>query len=185
MKYRLITIIAAIGIGSVAVTASTTGVSAADVSPGQIATFEGRTFDMSRGWGQATACTITDTGASCYRSETEMDKAIAADPPASRAVNCSTSLRLYDGTGQTGAVISLSTRGTSVSLSAYGFDNRTSSYRVGACSSTFYSGVSTGVYGGTQQRTRQHRRCCRVGTTLFPRSSSAEPRNDRRSVGHM
>lgn len=63
-------------------------------------------------------------------------------------MNCSTSLRLYDGTGQTGAVISLSTRGTSVSLSAYGFDNRTSSYRVGACSSTFYSGVSTGVYGG-------------------------------------
>lgn len=148
MKYRLITILAAVGIGLVAVSASTTGVSAADASPGQIATFQGRTFDMSRGWGQATACTITDTGASCYRSETEMDSAIAADLPASRALSCSTSLRLYDGTGQTGAVISLSTRGTSVSLSAYGFDNRTSSYRVGACSSTFYSGVSTGVYGG-------------------------------------
>ena len=142
------TITAAVGLALLAATALPADAEAARSSTGQIATFEGRTFDMSQGWGQATACNITDTGASCYRTETEMNKAIAADPPASRALNCSTSLRLFDGTGQTGPVISLSVCGTPLSLSAYGFDNRTSSYRVGACSSTFYSGITTGVYGG-------------------------------------
>ena len=146
MNHR--TVFAAIGLALAAATAGPAAASAVDANTGQLATFEGRTFDMSRGWGKATACNITDTGASCYRDETEMNRAIAANPPETRASNCSTSLRLYDGIGQTGAVISLSARGTLLSLSAYGFDNRTSSYLVGACSSTFYSGIATGVYGG-------------------------------------
>jgi hypothetical protein len=114
---------------------------------GQIATFEGQTFDMSRGWGQAVACNVTDGSAVCYRSETEMNKAIAAIP-VSRASSCTSSLRLYDGTGRTGAVVNLSTRMTTLTLSTFGFDNRTSSYRIGGCSAILYSGIGSGSYGG-------------------------------------
>lgn len=115
---------------------------------GVIATFEGTTFDMARGWGDASACHVTDTGAACYRTESAMERAIGEIPPAERAANCSTSLRLYDGTSYTGAVISLSTRQSVLSLSTFGFDNRTSSYRVGACSASLYNGIGTSKYGG-------------------------------------
>lgn len=115
---------------------------------GVVATFEGTTFDMSKGWGAANACNVTDTGVVCFRTEAAMERAITETPPTGRAANCSTSLRLYDGTSHTGAVISLSTRSSVVSLSAYGFDNRTSSYRVGACSTSLYNGIGTSQYGG-------------------------------------
>jgi hypothetical protein len=47
--------------------------------------------------------------------------------------NCSTPLKLHDGANQTGATASISERGVWVNLSSVGFDNRTSSYTVGAC----------------------------------------------------
>jgi hypothetical protein len=47
--------------------------------------------------------------------------------------NCSTALKLRDGTNQTGTTVSVSARGLWVNLSDVGFDNRTSSYTVGAC----------------------------------------------------
>lgn len=129
----------------------------APAKPGVTASFEGTTFDMSNGWGAASACHVTDTAVTCYRSEAAMDRAVgeattdrslSGTSSASFAANCSSSLRLYDGTSHTGAVISLSTRQSVLSLSVYGFDNRTSSYRVGACSSSLYSGIGTSKYGG-------------------------------------
>lgn len=117
-------------------------------SPGVVASFEGATFDMSKGWGDASACHVTDTTVICYRSEAAMDRAVGESSASSRSANCSTSLRLYDGTSYTGAVISLSTRQSVLSLSAYGFDNRTSSYRVGACSANLYNGLGTSQYPG-------------------------------------
>ena len=76
-----------------------------------------------------------------------MDAAIARAPTARlTAGTCSTALRLYDGTSFIGPVISISTTGSSVALSYYGFAGRTSSYRVGACSATFRAGSS--VYPG-------------------------------------
>ena len=47
--------------------------------------------------------------------------------------NCSTPLKLRDGPGQTGTTVSISSRGVWVNLSDVLFDNRTSSYTVGAC----------------------------------------------------
>src|SRR5690606_17871876 len=47
---------------------------------------------------------------------------------------CSSSLRLYDGTNYTGTVLYLSTRTTWINLSSYGFSDKTSSFKVGACS---------------------------------------------------
>ena len=120
-----------------------------------IATFEGKTFDMSAGWGasrarpEIQACHVTETTVDCYRSEAEMTDAWGETfSVAVLAANCGTTLRLYDGTSHTGAVLSLSQRGSSLSLSTYGFDNRTSSYRVGACSSTFYNGIGSSPYPG-------------------------------------
>lgn len=123
--------------------------STAGAPAAEIATFEGATFDMTQGWGAATACNVTDTGTTCYRTETDMNKAIATAPgTASRASSCSSSLRLYDGTSHTGQVISITTRSTLISLSGYGFDNKTSSYKVGACSARLYNGIGSSQYGG-------------------------------------
>jgi hypothetical protein len=46
---------------------------------------------------------------------------------------CSTPLKLHNGTWQTGTTVSVSTRGVWINLSDVLFDNRTSSYTVGAC----------------------------------------------------
>lgn len=134
---------------------------AAPVRPapsGSLATFEGHQIDLAQGWGEATACAVTDAGTKCYRTEAEMDATIATSSPATATVaasgaattasTCSSSLRLYDGTSFTGTVLSLSTRGSLITLSTYGFDNKTSSYKVGACAAVLYSGIQSGTYPG-------------------------------------
>jgi hypothetical protein len=134
---------------------------AAPVRPapsGSLATFEGHQIDLAQGWGEATACAVTDTGTTCYRTEAEMDATIATSSPATATVEasgaattasaCSSSVRLYDGTSFTGTVLSLSTRGSLITLSTYGFDNKTSSYTVGACAAVLYSGIQSGTYPG-------------------------------------
>lgn len=127
---------------------------AANGSGGVTATFEGGAIDLAEDWGDARACSISATGAVCYRSEAEMDTELAASKAAlgggevAPLSSCSTSLRLYDGTSYTGQVVSISTRATLISLSSLGFDNKTSSYKVGACSATLYSGGGSGIYPG-------------------------------------
>lgn len=125
---------------------------------GSLVTFEGHQIDLARGWGEATACAVTDTGTTCYRTEAEMDAATKTPTPATStteaswatttASTCSSSLRLYDGTSFTGTVLSLSTRASLITLSTYGFDNKTSSYKVGACAAVLYSGIQSGTYPG-------------------------------------
>jgi hypothetical protein len=58
---------------------------------------------------------------------------------------------LYRSTSYGGAVLQLTTRYTYINLSGYGFDNDTSSYRVGACAAYFYDGTNGGgsVYPGS------------------------------------
>jgi hypothetical protein len=76
--------------------------------------------------------------------------AFAADHAASpgRSVvplaNCSTPLTLHDGTSQTGAKVTVSARGIWVNLSTLSFDNKTSSYTVGACSVQLASAANGG-----------------------------------------
>lgn len=60
------------------------------------------------------------------------------------AVSCSTPIRLYDGTSFTGASVSISQRGTWINLGPLNFDNRTSSFRVGACSVDMASAADGG-----------------------------------------
>ena len=63
---------------------------------------------------------------------------------------CASSLRLYNGHSYSGAILFLTTRGTIHNLVDYGFDNATSSYRVGGCSPRCFSLADLGgaVYPG-------------------------------------
>jgi len=114
-----------------------------------IATFEGRKINLQSDWEAATACHIDAEGdAACFRDEHEMDTYIEQiEATASRATNCSSSARLYANTSHGGAVVSFSQRSTWINLSAYGFDNVTSSYRIGNCSAVFKASSFGG--GGT------------------------------------
>src|SRR4051794_2011317 len=49
----------------------------ADITPGALASFEGRTLDLAESWGAARACAVTPTGTTCYRTEAAMDAALA------------------------------------------------------------------------------------------------------------
>ena len=123
--------------------------------------FEGHTIDLSEGWGDAAACAEFGDVVDCYRTEDELldvhpdlvSEAAMADGagPQALASSCSTTLRLYRDTGFSGSVLHLSTLGVVHNLSSYGFDNDTSSYKVGACSASFYSGANAGgsVYPGS------------------------------------
>lgn len=136
--------LAAIAVASVPAATSPQAATAAPPSEAPVmAEFEGRTINLAEGWGDATACTSNGASTRCYRTEAEMDAAEPGD--AVEMASCSSSLRLYSSTGYGGSVLALSQRGTYINLWTYGFDNVTSSYKVGACSSTFYAGA----YGGT------------------------------------
>jgi hypothetical protein len=63
-----------------------------------------------------------------------------SNPKGSPTISCSTPLRLHDGTNQTGTTVSIFVRGLWVNLSTVSFDNKTSSYTVGACSVELASG---------------------------------------------
>lgn len=109
-----------------------------------MALFEGRVIDLRDGWAEAQACIVTDSQelAHCFSSEQELLAAMRTTEALTQSVlqqvaaasACSSSLRLYDGTNYTGAVLYLSTRTTWINLSSYGFSDKTSSFKVGACS---------------------------------------------------
>ena len=63
---------------------------------------------------------------------------------ASPALTCSMPLRLYDGTQFTGRSVSISERGVWVNLSTLSFDNKTSSFKVGACTVDMASAAGGG-----------------------------------------
>ena len=127
--------------------------SSSSETPESMAWFEDHWIDLTVSWEGAAACDVQPDLTTCYRTEAAMD-AEHYDSQTRSAfttlTSCSTSLRLYDGTTYTGTVLNLSTRTTVLNLSVYGFDNLTSSYKVGACDSDFYSAASLGgsLYSG-------------------------------------
>jgi hypothetical protein len=112
--------------------------------PKSTVTFEGRAINLSAGWGDAHACTTDGTTTQCFRTEAEMDQRGTAAASFSPMTACSATLRLYRSANYGGDVLQLSTRFITLSLAAYGFDNDTSSYRVGTCSARLYD-TTTGV----------------------------------------
>lgn len=147
MSIRLIRrTFAAIALCGVAIPVGTAAAGDAD-PPGVIASFEGELINLAEDWGEAHACAIAVDGARCYRSEADMDAAEGVMPePGGRVplANCSSKLRLYDGTSYGGEVLELQTRTVLHNLAGLGFNNRTSSYKIGACSAKLFD-TTTGV----------------------------------------
>lgn len=151
--FRFLLCPAVVAVGLLGSAAATTA-AADQASAAMLASFEGRTVDLSKGWGAAQACVEIDGALSCYRSEAEMDVAhpeLGVSPSAAKPADgvvpmaeCSSSLRLYDGTNYATPMITLTTRQTVHNLSNYGFDKKTSSYRVGACAARLHNAANLG-----------------------------------------
>jgi hypothetical protein len=161
-RYRRLASLALV-LASIVVTSASAAQAAAQ-SPAK-ATFNGRVIDLAHGWSGARACVELGDRVECFREEAELaaahpdlgglvTRAAAVDsakaPLSVTAASCSTSVALYRGTSFTGGVLFLTTRGAILNLSLYGFDNDTSSYKIGACSSSFYALSNAGgsVYPG-------------------------------------
>jgi len=113
-----------------------------DVDLAGLAWFEDHWIDLAVDWEDATACDIGADLSVCFRTEAELEDYLGSarsEDPMSLLATCGSSLRLYDGTSYTGTLLSLSVRNTIHNLGTYGFDNMTSSYKVGACDSEFNS----------------------------------------------
>lgn len=117
---------------------------ASEESEPGLALFEGEVIDLVDGWGDAKACLVWDSESvvECFRTEAELiERANQLEAPVGGAEaassSCSTSLKLYDGTSYTGSTLFIYTRTQWINLSNYGWANRTSSFKVGACSAYF------------------------------------------------
>lgn len=137
--------IAALAIAAIAMLPSQTNASAshtaaADTS-GVIADYYGTKIDLSEDWAGAQACAIDDTTAVCFDTEAELDRYLGESPdePGNEAAraSCSSSTRLYAGTSFGTPVVAITVRLSWRDLSPIGFDNKTRSYKIGACATTF------------------------------------------------
>lgn len=161
VRHRLV-LAGALALGSLAASAPAAGASPQGEGTGpSFASFEGTVIDLREGWGEATACVSDGVSTECFRTEAELDAvlggaeepvsavgaAAASGGPVALALSCGGQLRLWSGNSYSGSVLAFTTRGVILNLSSYGFDNVTSSYAVGPCSSTFYAGANGG--GGT------------------------------------
>ena len=119
------------------------------------ASFDGETIELDDGsWDGARACAVLADGVECFATEAEMNAWLAAgagavsgsaegqtfqrgalSQVATMALSCSSTLRLYEHGGFSGRTLFFSSRAQWFNLGDYGFSNRTSSFRVGACTS--------------------------------------------------
>jgi len=110
----------------------------ARASSGSIASFEGQSIDLTRGWGEATACAAFADTTTCFRTEAAMRRWLAETRPTTELLSsCSSSVDLYEHGGFGGAVLGLYAQGAWINLATYGFNDKTSSYAVGGCDSYF------------------------------------------------
>lgn len=130
-------------------------------STGTLAIYDGRLIDMSKDWEGAGACLVWSEAIGtpeCFDTEEQMDdritelESLTTSVPESigggsaimLAASCSGSLKLYDGTSYGGQVVSLWDRSEWLNLSIYGFDNKTSSFKIGPCSAYFAANADGG-----------------------------------------
>ncbi len=127
-----------------------------------IASFEGRSIDLSKGWQEARACLVWRQGGvlECFRTPEALEARAAhlsperAGRPGSRestemsyaasSYSCSSSLRLFDYNHYGGRALWFWDRGYWQNLWDYGFEDRTSSYAVGGC----YAHLAEHAWGG-------------------------------------
>lgn len=128
-----------------------------------IATFEGRSIDLSKDWEEARACLVWRQGGvlECFRTPQSLDARIAQLSPerhrgrdspegtetmsySTSSFSCSSSLRLFDYSYYGGRQLSYWDRGFWQNLADFGFEDRTSSYAVGGC----YAHLAEHAWGG-------------------------------------
>ncbi len=153
---RLIVTIAMFIVMAAPATASASENEAPPSAEATLALFEGELIDMSRDWEGAAACMVWPAAIDtpeCFRTEVEMDKRIAElesklpqvearphqdlDAATMGVTYCSSSVRLYDGTSYTGSALYLRGRQVWYNLVDSGFNQKTSSFKIGACSAYF------------------------------------------------
>jgi len=150
-------IMAAMVVAVILVAAPASAASASDsavsAGAGTTARYGDQLIDLARGWNGAGACVVWPDKLDipeCFATETQMNRRIAqleaemagsagslSGTTATSGSSCASYLRLYDGTWYTGAVLYLRGRWQWFNLADYGFDQRTSSYRIGACAARF------------------------------------------------
>jgi hypothetical protein len=133
---RLTAVVLAAALMVITASSALAGSSQATESRPGLALFEGKLIDLSRGWGEAQACVVFDADriAECFRDVATLharETELASD--VSILASCSTPLRLFANTGYGGQELEIYTRGVWQNLSTWGFDNKLSSYKVGAC----------------------------------------------------
>ena len=125
-------------------------IAVAPATQGSEALYNGELIDLSKDWEGATTCIVIPDEldyAECFDSDADRDERLAdlglterfaeKDGPegASFASGyCSSYLKLYDGYWYSGSSLWMSFRGVWQNLSNFGFNQRTSSYKVGGCS---------------------------------------------------
>ena len=133
------------------------GVSAASTGAGAgiIASYNGGSIDLSQSWGTATVCTVTSKSTNCFTTMGEyLNWATAQESSplagASPALTCSPGLALYQNINYGGNSLIISAPSIWINLSAYGFANAVSSYKVGSCAVTMTDGTygSGNIYPG-------------------------------------
>jgi len=151
MIYRLAVVLTAVAVAGTGASGLVEATPSDRAGGPSKAVFEGAVIDLADGWGSAGACAELGKSVECFRTESELlaahhelvaDLAFGVDSGVVAAAACSSSLRLYRSTGYGGSALYLTTRSVVQNLSSFGFDNDTSSYRVGACSAAFYSGAN-------------------------------------------
>lgn len=116
----------------------------------ETATFEGKSIQLGSDWGDANVCVVTENGTECFRTVEEADGAsreasfslLMGGGAQTQSMGAWCWVRLFDLTGYGGQELWLQVHNVWLNLSLWGFDNKTSSYRVGSCDSVFYSGSS-------------------------------------------
>ena len=76
---KLSIVIGAALVGCVVPVATSSAHTNSPTATGGEATYEGGTINLSRGWGAAKACMITDDGTACFATEEQLDSALADD----------------------------------------------------------------------------------------------------------
>jgi hypothetical protein len=103
------------------------------------ASYDGREIDLSEGWDGAQACLVDIAGGvvECFDTRSELDSAevgLFSSAGFNPDLSCSTPLKLFADANYKGQEEDFVDRGYWQNLSDFGFDNMTSSYKVGACS---------------------------------------------------
>lgn len=155
MKKHLVKILTAVGVLMVPLAVPVSASAIGGQKPSVVASFEDGWIQLADGWGEARACTSDGVSTRCYKSEADMDAAeVRLNGPLSVVplADCALpTLKLYRSSSYAGSVLQLTARLVVINLASYGFDNDTSSYKIGSCSAGFYdtTGGATQYPGNT------------------------------------